>query len=42
LKSWGKLVKQFTSAKHEVIKNAGHNVHFEKPEEFVGVVSRFL
>jgi len=25
-----------------VIKNAGHNVHFEKPEEFVKVVNRFL
>jgi len=25
-----------------VIKNAGHNVHFEKPEEFVKVVNEFL
>jgi len=36
------LVKSFPSAKHVVIKNAGHNVHFEKPEEFVGVVNEFI
>lgn len=36
------LIKSFPSAKHVVIKNAGHNVHFEKPEEFVRVVNKFL
>ncbi|OGU80931.1 MAG: hypothetical protein A2W11_08030 [Ignavibacteria bacterium RBG_16_35_7] len=35
------LVKSFPSAKHVIIKNAGHNVHFEKPEEFVKVMSAF-
>ena len=36
------LVKSIPSAKHVVIKNAGHNVHFEKPEEFVEVVKEFI
>ena len=35
------LVKSFPSAKHVVIKNAGHNVHFEKLEEFVKGVAEF-
>jgi len=25
-----------------IIKNAGHNVHFEKPEEFVRAVDGFI
>ena len=29
------LINLFPSAKHVVLKNAGHNVHLEKPEEFV-------
>ena len=36
------LVKSFPSAKHVVVKNAGHNVHLEKPEEFVRKVNEFL
>lgn len=36
------LVKSFPSAKHVVIKNAGHNVHLEKPEEFVSIVNNLL
>jgi 2-succinyl-6-hydroxy-2,4-cyclohexadiene-1-carboxylate synthase len=36
------LVNLFPSAKHVVLKNAGHNVHFEKSEEFGRVVNKFL
>jgi len=36
------LVKSFPSAKHLVIKNTGHIVHFEKPDIFVEVVNGFL
>jgi len=36
------LVKVLPSAKHVIVENAGHNVHFEKPEEFVEVVNGFL
>jgi len=36
------LVKLFPTAKHVVIKNAGHNVHLEKPDIFVEVVNGFL
>lgn len=31
-----------TSCKHVVIKNAGHNVHFEKPIEYAKVINEFL
>ena len=36
------LEKSFPSAKHVVIQNAGHNVHLEKPEEFVKSLYKFL
>lgn len=36
------LVKSLPSAKHVVVKNTGHNVHLEKPEEFVRAVNMFL
>ncbi|NWF88543.1 MAG: 2-succinyl-6-hydroxy-2,4-cyclohexadiene-1-carboxylate synthase [Ignavibacteriaceae bacterium] len=36
------LVNSFPSAKHVVVSNAGHNVHLEKPEEFVRAVNEFL
>jgi 2-succinyl-6-hydroxy-2,4-cyclohexadiene-1-carboxylate synthase len=36
------LVEDFPPAKHVVIKKAGHNVHLERPEEFVGIVNEFL
>lgn len=36
------LVKSFPSAKHLIVENTGHNVHLEKPEEFVKAVNEFL
>ena len=36
------LVKSFPSAKHVVVKNAGHNVHFEKPTVFTNKLNSFL
>lgn len=36
------FVNSFPSAKHVVVQNAGHNVHLEKPEEFVEFVNEFL
>lgn len=35
------LVKSFLNAEHVVIKDAGHNVHLERLEEFVSVVMNF-
>ncbi len=37
-----RLVYKLINAKHVIIKDAGHNVHLEKPEEFAGVVNEFL
>lgn len=36
------LVKSLPSAKHVILENTGHNVHLEKPEEFVGIVNEYL
>jgi 2-succinyl-6-hydroxy-2,4-cyclohexadiene-1-carboxylate synthase len=36
------LVKLLSSVQHVVVKNAGHNVHFEKPGEYVKAVNEFL
>jgi len=36
------LLKLFPSAKHIVIKNAGHNTHLEEPKEFIRLVNHFL
>lgn len=36
------LANSFPSAKHVVLKNAGHNVHLEKPKEFAQMVNEFL
>lgn len=36
------LINLFPNAEHYVIKNAGHNTHIEKPEEFVELVNEFL
>ncbi len=36
------LVKLFPSTKHVVVKNAGHNVHLEKLEEFINIADNFL
>ncbi|OGU54516.1 MAG: 2-succinyl-6-hydroxy-2,4-cyclohexadiene-1-carboxylate synthase [Ignavibacteria bacterium RBG_13_36_8] len=32
----------FPNCHHSVIKNTGHNVHLEKPEEFIILVNQFL
>jgi 2-succinyl-6-hydroxy-2,4-cyclohexadiene-1-carboxylate synthase len=36
------LVKKFPSAHHQIIQNAGHNVHLEEPEKFAKTVNQFL
>lgn len=36
------LVKFFPFAKHVVMMDAGHNVHLEKPEEYVRLLNRFF
>lgn len=36
------LVQNFPSAKHEIIKNAGHAIHLEEPEKFLTAVNRFI
>ena len=36
------IVNLFPNAKHEIINNAGHNSHLEKPEKFAEVVNEFL
>ena len=32
----------FPNAEHKIISNCGHNVHLEKPEEFIKFLNRFL
>lgn len=34
--------KLFSSAKHKIIANAGHNTHLEEPVKFVTIVNQFL
>lgn len=36
------LKKKIVNSHHEIVKDSGHIVHFEKREEFVGVVNGFL
>jgi len=36
------LVKKFPSAHHQIIQNAGHNVHLEETGRFAEVVNQFL
>ena len=36
------LNKKIINSRHEIVKDSGHIVHFEKPEEFVEIVNRFL
>jgi 2-succinyl-6-hydroxy-2,4-cyclohexadiene-1-carboxylate synthase len=36
------LVQNFPSAKHEIIKNAGHPIHLEEPVKFLAAVNRFI
>jgi 2-succinyl-6-hydroxy-2,4-cyclohexadiene-1-carboxylate synthase len=37
-----KLVNKFPSAIHKIIKNSGHTVHLEEPENFILTINRFL
>ncbi len=36
------LTSSFHNASHVIIKNAGHNIHFEKPENFILELNKFL
>ena len=36
------MVNIFPDASHMIIKNAGHNVHLEKPSSFINVINDFL
>jgi 2-succinyl-6-hydroxy-2,4-cyclohexadiene-1-carboxylate synthase len=36
------LKKKLINSRHKIVKDSGHIVHFEKPEEFVKVVNEFL
>jgi 2-succinyl-6-hydroxy-2,4-cyclohexadiene-1-carboxylate synthase len=36
------ITDQIPYSHHQIIKGAGHNVHFEKPEEFIQTVNLFL
>ena len=36
------FVKEFKNAKHEIIKNVGHNSHIENEGEFISIVNKFL
>jgi len=37
-----KMVSLFPQAEHEIIPDAGHNIHLEKPKEFIKLVNNFL
>jgi 2-succinyl-6-hydroxy-2,4-cyclohexadiene-1-carboxylate synthase len=36
------IVKKLPSARHHIIKNAGHTIHMEEPEKFISVINEFL
>ena len=36
------MVKIFNNAEHKIIKNAGHNTHFEEPQRFIEAINKFL
>jgi 2-succinyl-6-hydroxy-2,4-cyclohexadiene-1-carboxylate synthase len=36
------IVKKMPSARHHIIKNAGHTIHMEELEKFIAVVNEFL
>ena len=36
------MLKLFSAGKHAIIKNAGHNIHLEKPEIFYNVINNYL
>lgn len=37
-----KVIGEFQSSELNIVKNCGHNVHFENPEEFLKLLSSFL
>jgi 2-succinyl-6-hydroxy-2,4-cyclohexadiene-1-carboxylate synthase len=37
-----KMNSLFPQSEHEIVNNAGHNVHLEKPKEFIKLVNNFL
>lgn len=37
-----KMKSRFINAKHVIIENCGHNIHLEKPSEFLNFVNHFL
>ena len=41
-KIFSKMHKEIFSSIFVIIKNAGHNVHFENPEEYAKVIKKFL
>ena len=36
------LKKSFLTAKHKILKTAGHNTHLEEPKKFIEAVNSFL
>lgn len=36
------ITSSFPNASHVIIKNAGHNIHFEKPENYILEINKFL
>jgi 2-succinyl-6-hydroxy-2,4-cyclohexadiene-1-carboxylate synthase len=41
-KIFSKMHKEIYSSNFVIIKNCGHNTHFENPDEFIKVVKKFL
>jgi len=39
---FSKMHKEIFSSKFVIIKNAGHNIHFEKSDEFIKIVKKYL
>ncbi len=39
---FSKMYKEIYSSKFVVIKNSGHNTHYENPDEFIKVIRKFL
>jgi len=37
-----RMTKIFPISEHATLQNAGHNVHLEKPKEFIKLVNNFL
>ena len=36
------MLKEIFSSKFIIIKNAGHNVHFENPDEYIKIIKKYL